>query len=150
MNTTPGAVPKNFYLMRRRILREVLTVVCQLGELLFFDVVQGVGKSHFTPVMVMAIAFAIGGDMDQRLIITARGALQTIHQTLARGERALEGDRARDGAVVKEDRNRTPGAVMVEILVGHARWVHRRRILRFSFWRVIAPHRLWSDRFDLR
>ena len=65
MITAPGAVPKNFYLMRRRILREVLTVVCQLGELLFFDVVQGVGQSHFTPVMVMAIAFAVRRNVDQ-------------------------------------------------------------------------------------
>ena len=66
---------------------------------------------------VMPVALAVGGDVNE----TARAALavrQTRDERLARDENAFEGDRARNGAVVEKENDRSPRSVAMKVAVG--------------------------------
>ena len=47
------------------MLFEIFAIVGELRQLLDFDVVQRVGERHVAEAVMMAVAFAVGGDMDE-------------------------------------------------------------------------------------
>ena len=94
------------------------------------DPVHGVGERHLAVLVVVAIALAIGGDVGElgRVGGVGRGRVEAVQQAAAEGlaavEQSLEGDGARGGAVVEEDRD---AAALVELDAGRGGWDRRWR-----------------------
>jgi hypothetical protein len=107
VGTTPGAGLMDFDLERGRMGGEEFAVIGQARELIGFDVLEGVGEGHFTVAMVMAVGFAVGGDMNKlifRSIIDER-IDETMGEAFTFDEKTFEGDSLRDRSVVEEDDN---------------------------------------------
>ena len=85
MYTTPGTVFKNLYLVRWRILLQVLGVIRELSQPLFFDMFQRVSQSHLTIMMMVSVAFTIGRDMHQLrpIPLLRKAADQPISESFA-------------------------------------------------------------------
>ena len=83
---------------------QILAIIGDARELVAFDVIQRVGERHVAVRMVMAVGFAIGGDVHELGPGTAvvEAAEQAMGKTLTIQQQLLEGDRARDGAIVEE------------------------------------------------
>src|SRR5690606_38850036 len=81
-----------------------LPVVGEAGDALLLDVVQRVGQSHVGLAAVVAVGFAVGGDVDELGpgARVGKGRSQAIRQVLAAHQQVLERHGARDGAVVEE------------------------------------------------
>jgi hypothetical protein len=67
---------------------EELAVIGEAGEVIGFDVTEGVGESHFAVAMVMAVGFAIGGDMDELIVwaVMDEGVGEAMGEAFAAGE----------------------------------------------------------------
>src|SRR5687768_13435918 len=65
METAPGAFFDDFNLLGWRVPTQVFAIVGQPGQLLGFDLVQGISQGHVTETMMMPIALAVGCDMYQ-------------------------------------------------------------------------------------
>ena len=65
---------------------------------------QRVGQRHFAVAVVVAVGFAVGGDVDQlRLAVVVReGGQQAVGELLAVVQQAVRRRRLRDRAVVEE------------------------------------------------
>src|SRR5882757_75277 len=63
MDAAPRTVLENLDLVRGRIGREKLSVICDARQLVRLNLVHGIGKCHFSAVMMMAVTFAVGGDV---------------------------------------------------------------------------------------
>src|SRR5258708_20696293 len=83
---------------------EKLRIVCQFSEFVGFDVVQGVGKRHFSEAVVMAIAFTVGCNVHQLRPITGIGksAYKTVGKPLAVIEEAFKCHPLRDLPIIKK------------------------------------------------
>ena len=44
---------------------QILAIVGQTGKLIGLDIIQRIGQGHVTVSMMMAVTFAVGGDIDQ-------------------------------------------------------------------------------------
>ncbi len=89
-----------------------------MAWLLVFDPVHGVGEGHLAVLVVVAVAFAVGGDVgelggcrDRRARWVEAGE-EAVAEVFAAVEEAFEGDGAGGGAVVEEDGD---GAAFVEL-----------------------------------
>jgi hypothetical protein len=88
---------------------EEFGVVGELGGTAVLDPVHGVGEGHFAVFMVVAVAFAVGGDVGELggLGIAGGGGMEAGEKTLAEVfaavEQAFEGNGAGVGAIVEED-----------------------------------------------
>ena len=86
-----------------------------LGEL---DV-ERVGESQIAEAEVMPVALAVGRDLHEGAAVGTR-VLHGIGQGLAGRERAAEGDRVGELAVIEEKGDRAAGAVPVAVAAGAA------------------------------
>ena len=123
METAPGGLLDDLDLMRRWMPFEVFSVVGETRELLRFDGVQGVGEGHVAEAVMMAVAFAIGGDMDELrpLTVLVEGADEPIDQVFTAGQQAFESDAAGNRAIVKEQRDGPAGGQTLLIRLG---WIY--------------------------
>jgi len=107
VNAGPGGVVDDFGFVLRWEFFEELAVVGERGEVVFFDPVHGVAERHFAVLVVMSVAFAVGGDVGQLGLIGMLGVVETAEQAasevFAGVEKAFEGDGAGAWAVVEED-----------------------------------------------
>ena len=60
---------------------KVLAVIGQPGEVLGFNVLQGISESHFAMAMVMAVGFAISCDMDE--LVPLAPIIESTHQPVS-------------------------------------------------------------------
>ncbi len=107
MGTAPRSIVDDFRLPGGRELGQELAVVGQPRELLVFDKAQGIGKSHLSVAMMVAITLAIGGHMHHLRIGVAgvKATRQAPGKIFAVVENSFKGDRAGMGAVVEENGN---------------------------------------------
>ena len=117
VSATPRAVFVDLYFVCRGELLEILAVVRELGEVVFFDVMQRVGKSHLAIAMMMPVAFAVGCDMREfRPIAAVRiRVLQALGENFAVVQQTFERDSARNRSVVEEQRDLLPGGCMASV-----------------------------------
>ena len=104
----PGGIFGDFGLPLGWKFAEEFAVVGEFGEFFFFDPVHRVGEGHLAVFVVVAIAFAVGGDVDELGGCGGVGgeALDEAGgEDFAGVEEALEGDGTGGGAVVEEDRD---------------------------------------------
>ena len=78
---------------------------------------QGVSEGHLPVAMVMAIGFAVGGDVDQLILgpVIDEGVQEPVGQAFPGAEQVLEGDRLRGRRVVEEDGQPTAFGELNEI-----------------------------------
>ena len=86
------------------MLLQKFAVVGDLRQAAGFDVIQRIGQRHVAERMVMAVGFAVGGDVGQlRPVALIRQCVQqTLREALAVVQQALKGHRPRDRPVVEE------------------------------------------------
>ena len=88
------------------------------------DPVHGVGEGHLAVLVVVAVAFAVGGDVGELRLVgeSARGGVEAVEQAAAEVfagvEQAFEGDGAGGGAVVEEDGDAAAFVELDEVGVG--------------------------------
>src|SRR5215510_8417788 len=123
METAPRSLLDDLHLMRRWMPFEIFSVVGEPRELLGFDGVQSVGERHVAEAMMMAVAFAIGGDMDELWppTVLVESADEPIDQVFAARQQAFESDAAGNGAVVEKQRDGPAGGQT--LLIG-LRWIY--------------------------
>src|SRR5579872_4498762 len=104
VNATPRAVIHDFHKMLGGMFFKKFAVVGQLRDLLSFDFVQCEAERHFAIMMMMAVAFPVGGDVDELRSLAGIGeaAHQPIGETFAIVQQSLESHALRNGTVVKE------------------------------------------------
>ena len=130
VGAAPGGVFGDFGLPLGRKFFEELAVVGQAWPAAFFDPVHGVGEGHLAVLVVVAVAFAVGGDVGELgdLGIAGRGGMEageeTAAEVFAAVEQAFEGDGAGAGAIVEEDGD---AAAFVEAERGRDGWGRRWR-----------------------
>ena len=83
-------------------------MVGQRREALTLDLLERGGQRHVAEPRVVAVRFAVGRAVDELGpgAVLGQAAAQPLDQHLATRERIPEGDRARDGCVVEEERER--------------------------------------------
>ena len=105
----PGGVFDDFGLPRGREFFEELAVVGELGVAVVLDPVHGVGERHLAVLVVVAVAFAVGGDVGELGAAGAVGGVgrkpssRRLPKCFAAVEQAFKGDGAGGGAIVEED-----------------------------------------------
>src|SRR5215831_15536808 len=101
VGAAPGGVLDDLHLVRGRVYGEVLAVVGELGEFVGLDVMQSVGERHLSLVVVVAVGFAVGGDVHELFPPPAvrESADEALGEAFAVGKQAFKGDGARNGAV---------------------------------------------------
>ena len=117
VNTAPWWVVKDFDRISRRIICQVLTVICYPGMFVWFDVMQGIWKGHFPKTVMVAECLSIGCYVDDlrpvSLIVKSReqfiGKISPVFQQWSKGN--LMGNRS----VVKEQVYRPAGGQNTEI-----------------------------------
>ena len=83
----------------------VFGVVDDFGEVARFDGVEGEGQGHFAHFVMVAEGLAVGGDVDQfgpGPHVLGETGHEALDEPFAAGQQILEGDGARNGAVVEE------------------------------------------------
>ena len=87
VGATPGSFFGDLDFVGGRMSFEKLTVVGQARQLFGFDSIQCVGQRHVTKPMMMAITFAIGGDMDQLgpIAVIGKAAHEFVDKAVAVG-----------------------------------------------------------------
>jgi hypothetical protein len=65
VGATPRGILKDLYLVGGGAVLKILCIVSQAGKVLRFDVVEGVGQSHFTMPMMVSVGFTVGSDVDK-------------------------------------------------------------------------------------
>ena len=81
---------------------------------------ERISDAAVAPTEVVAETLAVGRDADDPCAGPC-GTHARADERVARREQALEGDAARDLAVVEEDRERAPRAIAVEVFVRNCR-----------------------------
>src|ERR1035438_7664202 len=104
MHATPGSVFENLDDVLGGIARQKFGVVGDPGQTIGFDVAERVGERHIAVTVVMAVGFAICGDVGQLwpVALIVEGGQQTPGEVLPIVEQALKGNGARNGPVVEE------------------------------------------------
>jgi hypothetical protein len=82
---------------------------------------ERVGEAAVAPLEVVTVRFAVGGEMDERGRAARRGAHAALDERVRGGEQPLEGDGARERAVVEEDGEGAAASVAVSVQVGDGR-----------------------------
>src|SRR5438093_116616 len=102
---------------------QVFSVIGELRLVFAFDVVQSIGQGHFAVLMMVAISFTVGCDVNDLRPPPAVGKSgdEPFSEIFAALQQALECDRLRDRTVVKENGNSLARTQLH--LVGH-RWIH--------------------------
>ena len=93
-------------------------------ELLLVDVVERVGEGHVAVAVMVAVGLAVGGDVDELRMRApfAERAEEAMREVLAAREQPLEGDGARDRAVVEEDVDATAPTADCSDTASSDRW----------------------------
>ena len=102
---------------------EELAVVGEVGLVAVFDPVHGVGERHLAVLVMVAVAFAVGGDVGELgASVVGGGGMeageQAAGEVFAAVEEAFEGDGAGVGAVVEEDGDAAAFVELDEVGVG--------------------------------
>src|SRR5512136_2601222 len=107
VDTAPGTVLENLHLVGGRMPLQVFTIVCESSRLVGFDVVQGIGQRHVPIRVVVTVALAIRGDMDELRPSPRFGkpAQETLRKSLAVAQNALKSHSPGDGTVIEEQGN---------------------------------------------
>ncbi len=90
--------------MGGRVLGQVLAVIGDVRQAPRFDVVQGIGQGHIAMGVMMAVGFAVSGDVHE-LWPAARvreTAYQPLGEVFAVGEQVFKSHGLRNGSVIKE------------------------------------------------
>ena len=119
MGTAPGGVFGDLGLPSGREFLEEFAVVGEFGLVLVLDPVHGVGEGHLAVAVVVAVAFAVGGDVGELGFVIAGGCVEAGDEAAAKVfaaiEEAFEGDGAGAWAVVEEDGDGTAFVELDEI-----------------------------------
>ena len=75
MVAAPGGVVVDLGLPLRRELGKEATVVDELRVLVFLHEAEGVGERHFAVTVVMTIALAVGGHVDELGLVVVEETL---------------------------------------------------------------------------
>ena len=112
VRATPGTVLDDLRFMLRWMFLQVLAVVRELGDSLFFDVLERISKGHVSVCVMMSVTFAIGGDMHQLWPVAGVGKAsgQAMRELLAAVEQLLECHCLRNGCVVEKYGDAAPVA----------------------------------------
>src|SRR5438105_1274284 len=105
----------------RLVLREERAVVRHAKAHALGLGFERVGDAAVAEAEVVTVTLAVGRDVDYLSAGARGGAHARADERVARREQALEGDGARNLAVVEEDRERTARAVAVEVQVRDCR-----------------------------
>ena len=112
----PGGVVDDLGLPGGGEFLEELAVVGEAGEVVVLDPVEGVAEGHLAVAVVVAVGFAVGGDVDELGfgggLVGVEAGEEAAGEGFAVVEEAFEGDGAGGGAVVEEDGD---GAAVVEL-----------------------------------
>jgi len=107
MRTAPRAALMNLRLVRWRMRFQIFAVDRQLHVLAFFNLIQGKRQRHVAKLKMVAVGFAVRGDVNQLVAVTA--AIKRPHQTrgkfFAVRQKFFKCDGLRDRRVVKENRH---------------------------------------------
>src|SRR5580704_16443106 len=105
MHATPRAVLKNLHLVGGRVLFQKFAVIRNLGRVAMLNMIESIGKRHFTEVMMMAIAFSIGCNVEKLIPLASvrESAQETIREMLPIIEQPFKSDGTCNGAVIKEE-----------------------------------------------
>ena len=100
---------------------QIFAVVGEAGEVVGFDVVQGVGQCHVAVAVMVAVGLAVGGDVHQLGPVAVLGKCsgQTVGEILPTIQQALEGDGPGNRAVIEEEVDGPAGRQAKQI--GHGR-----------------------------
>ena len=82
MHTTPRTVIDDFNKVFRRIFFQEFAIIRDLGEVVPVNFVQRVRKRHFSAVMMVTVAFAVGGNVDQ--LRSLPGIRKPAHQAIGK------------------------------------------------------------------
>ena len=113
----PGRVFVNRHLPFGREQFKKLPVIGEGGNALVLDIIEGIGKGHFSKPVVMSVTFSIGSDMGQLGLI--RGCIENLCDTVGKAfpviEQSLESYRLRNASVVKKQGNAPPAGQQTPI-----------------------------------
>src|SRR4051794_8958995 len=92
MNAAPRAIFDDFREIFGGILFQKLSVIRELGGIVFLNFFESVGERHFAEVMVVTIALAVCSNVDQLRKRTAFGEAthEPIGKTFTVAQQALE------------------------------------------------------------
>ncbi len=103
------------------MLREMFAVVRHLKSARGRVDFQRISETEFAELVVMAVRFTVGRDIDQTCCATRRSSSrETLDELRAGSQRLLESDRLREFRIVEEHGQGTSGTVAMEIVVGDA------------------------------
>ncbi len=105
-----------------RVQTKILTVICQLREVVTLNMMQCICEGHFALLVMVAVGLTIGGDVNDlgpRARIRERGQ-KPSSEVFSFFEQVLEGDGLRNGAIIKKHRDALAG--WQRHVIGH-RWI---------------------------
>src|ERR1019366_3751620 len=104
VDATPRTVVDDLHEMFGGMFFQKFAVVGELGDVPSLDFVQCIGERHFAMVVMMAVAFSVGGDVNQLRSLAGVGeaAHQPFCKSFAVVQQSLEGNALRDGPIVEE------------------------------------------------
>src|SRR5262245_50984389 len=111
MLATPRRVFVNLDLPLGRVEFQVFAIVREADLRVPRQLIEDKRQGHVAVCVMMAIGFAVGGNVDELRVVAIRveAVAQTTEKAFAAVEEFLEGDGARDGAVIEEDRDGIAG-----------------------------------------
>ncbi len=105
VRAAPGTVFEDFDFMRGRMFREVFPVAGNLGELFGLDVIERISEGHLAVAVMMAVGFAVGGDVYKFRpgAVRREGPHEPIGELFSVVKKTLEGYAVRDGTIVEKN-----------------------------------------------
>src|SRR5215831_12674767 len=105
MHAAPGRVLKYLHEVIGWMTLQVLAVVDELRQLVRLDVMQGIGESHFSEAMMMAVTLPVGRDVNHLGPGSPIGeaAQKPVGETPSVVQQALKCNRLRNRPVIKEE-----------------------------------------------
>ena len=90
---------------------QVFAIVGDPGKLVAFQVIEGIGQGHLAMRVMMAVSFAVGGNVHhlRPVAFRVKTAQQPVRKSFPIHQQVLESDGMRDGSVVEEQADRASG-----------------------------------------
>ena len=110
MDATPSGVLDNLHFVGGRMGCQIAGVVGQFRQPALFNMLKRVGEGHFAVTMMVAVGFAVGGNIGNLgpRAILVEGASNAPGEGDAADQKALEGHGSRNRPIVEEDREGAP------------------------------------------
>src|SRR6185437_14654110 len=113
VGAAPGGVLDDLGFVLGRKQFQELAVIGELRMPFALDALECPGQRHFAERMMVAVAFSVGGDVDELAAMVAligEAVEEALNEAISVIQQALERDGPRDGAVVEEDGDGTIAA----------------------------------------